>query len=79
VTDAEKNFDLALAELEKYPVPLVAWKVYADKARLKTQLGQEAEAQEASTRASEIVNYIASNVNDETLRAKFLTASQQRI
>ncbi|HEV8429871.1 MAG TPA: protein kinase [Pyrinomonadaceae bacterium] len=73
--EAEKNFDAALAELEKYPVPLVAWKIQAGKARLKTQMGQEAEAQEASARASEIVNLIASNVNDETLRARFLKAA----
>jgi len=57
-------------------VPLVAWKVYAGKARLKTQMGEEAEAQESSVRASEIVNFIASNVNDETLRANFLQATQ---
>ena len=79
LTEAEKNFDAALAELEKYPVPLVAWKVYAGKSRLKMQLGQEAEAQESSTRASEIVNFIASNVNDEALRATFLTATKQMI
>lgn len=76
LTEAEKNFDAALAELAIYPVPLVAWKVYAGKARLKTQLGQEAEAQEASAHASEIVNFIASNVTDETLRATFLKATQ---
>jgi tetratricopeptide (TPR) repeat protein len=57
LTEAEKNFDAALAELEKYPVPLVAWKVQAGLARLKTQMG-EAAAQEASARASEIVNFI---------------------
>ncbi len=74
LSEAEKNFDLALAELERYPVPLVAWKVHAGKARLKTQMGQEAEAQESSTRASEIVNFIASNVTNETLRANFLKA-----
>lgn len=79
LTQAEKNFDLALAELERYPVPLVAWKVWAGKARLKTQLGQEAEAREASSRATEIVNFIASNVADETLRATFLTATKDRI
>ena len=75
LTEAEKNFDLALAELEIYPVPLVAWKVHAGRARLKTQLGQEAEARESSARAVEIVNFIASNVNDEQLRANFLKAA----
>jgi serine/threonine protein kinase/tetratricopeptide (TPR) repeat protein len=79
LSEAEKNFDLALAELERYPVPLVAWKVHAGKARLKTQLGHEAAAQESSARASEIVNFIASNVNDETLRANFLQASRNEL
>jgi len=76
LTEAEKNFDAALEELERYPAPLVAWKVHAGRARLKTQLGQEAEAQESSSRATEIVNFIASNVNDETLRANFLNATR---
>ena len=76
LSEAEKNFDAALAELERYPVPLVAWKVHAGRSRLKTQLGQEAEAQESSTRAAEIVNFIASNVNDEPLRDKFLKATR---
>jgi tetratricopeptide (TPR) repeat protein len=76
LTEAEKNFDKALAKLEKYPVPLVAWKVYAGCARLKTQMGEEAEARESSARATEIVNLIASNVTDESLRATFLTATR---
>src|ERR1041385_3285488 len=29
LAEAEKHFDAALAELQQYPVPLVAWKVYA--------------------------------------------------
>ena len=29
LTAAEKHFDAALAELENYPAPLVAWKVHA--------------------------------------------------
>jgi tetratricopeptide (TPR) repeat protein len=77
LAEAEKNFDLALAELQTYPVPLVAWKVHAGRAQLKKQLGQEAEAQESSARATEIVNFIASNVNDENLRNIFLTATKK--
>jgi ATP/maltotriose-dependent transcriptional regulator MalT len=76
LSEAEKNFDLALAELETYPAPLVAWKVHAGRARLKMQLGQEAEAQESSACAAEIVNFIASNVTDETLRTNFLKATR---
>jgi hypothetical protein len=39
-----------------------------------SQLGDVAGAHEASERASEIVNYIAANINDENLRTTFLKA-----
>jgi hypothetical protein len=74
---ADKHFDAALAELANYPAPLVTWKVQAGRARLKSQLGDTAGAQESSARAKEIVNFIATNVNDEKLRSKFLTATDQ--
>lgn len=75
---ADKHFESALAELQNYPVPLVAWKVHAGRAGLKSQLGDAAVAQEEKARAEEVVSYIAGNVSDETLRNKFLTASRQR-
>jgi len=65
--------------LENYPVPLVTWKVHAERAQLKRQLGDADEAQKASARASEIVNFIASNVNDEKLRHQFLHATAKLI
>ncbi len=71
---AEQHFNSALAELKDYPAPVVAWKVHAGRARLKLQMGDAAEAQEASARASEIVNAIAANVTDEKLRTTFLKA-----
>lgn len=74
---AEQHFAAALAELEAYPAPLVAWKVYAGRARLKSQLGDLAGAEEASARASEIVDYIASQVTDETLRNTFREAARK--
>jgi tetratricopeptide (TPR) repeat protein len=70
--DADKHFDAALAEFQSYPAPLVAWKVHAGRARVKLQMGQEKEAQEAVAQASEIVNSIAANVSDEKLRITFL-------
>jgi len=76
---AEEQFAAALAELEQYPAPLVAWKVHAGRARLKSQMGDIAGAQEASARASEIVEYIASNVADETLRIRFLAAAKGQL
>lgn len=75
LTAADENFDRALAELDHYPAPLVTWKVHAGRAKLKHQLGQIEEANNSSARATEIVNYIASNVNDEHLRKRFLDAT----
>jgi tetratricopeptide (TPR) repeat protein len=75
LAEAEKHFDAALAELANYPAPLVTWKVYAGRARLKSQMGDAAGAEESSARAKEIVNFIAANVNDEKLRTTFLKAA----
>ena len=75
LAEAEKHFDAALAELSSYPAPLVTWKVHAERARVKSQLGDTAGAQESSERAKEIVNFIAANVNDEKLRSTFLKAA----
>jgi tetratricopeptide (TPR) repeat protein len=74
---AEQHFAAALAELEGYPAPVVAWKVHAERARLKSQLGDLAGAAEAAARASEIVDYIASQVTDETLRNNFREAARK--
>jgi len=74
LAEAETSFEAALSELRAYPAPLVAWKVHAGRARLKSQLGDSAGAEEASAQATEIVNFIAANVNDEKLRNTFLKA-----
>jgi serine/threonine protein kinase/tetratricopeptide (TPR) repeat protein len=74
---ADQSFEAALAELEDYPAPLVAWKVHAGRAGLKRQLGDTTGAQESSKRAREIVNQIASNVTDEKLRNGFLQSAGQ--
>ena len=76
LAEAEKHFDAALNELANYPAPLVTWKVHAGRARLKSQMGDAAGAQESSARAKEIVNFIAGNVNDEKLRDNFLSATR---
>jgi tetratricopeptide (TPR) repeat protein len=77
--DAEKHFDDALAEMEEYPAPLVAWKVHAARAQLKSKMGDAAGAKEASGQAFEIVNSIAANVTDEKLRSVFLSSAQQTL
>ncbi|HKN83585.1 MAG TPA: AAA family ATPase, partial [Pyrinomonadaceae bacterium] len=74
LAQADQEFNAALAELENYPAPLVTWKVHAGRAQLKSQMGDTAEAQAASARASEIINSIAANVADESLRNTFLNA-----
>src|ERR1041385_2019127 len=75
LAEAEKEFNGALAELENYPAPLVAWKVHAGIAQLKSQMGDTAAVQAASVRASEIINAIAANVTDEDLRNTFLKSA----
>jgi tetratricopeptide (TPR) repeat protein len=76
---AEQHFDAALAELEKYPAPLVTWKVHAGRAQLMRQMGNRDEAQKASAHASEIVDFIAANVSDEKLREQFLHSTAKII
>jgi serine/threonine protein kinase/tetratricopeptide (TPR) repeat protein len=73
---ADEHFSAALAQLKDYPNPLVAWKTYAGAARVKSARGDVNGAQEASARATEIVNSIAGNVDDENLRATFLNAAR---
>lgn len=75
LVEAQQHFDAALAELENYPAPLVEWRTYAGVARLKSNQGDISGAQEASERAAEIVNAIATNVSDENLRNTFLNAA----
>ena len=76
---AGEHFDAALAELKNYPAPLVAWRVYAGAARAKAASGDISGAEDASSRASEIVNSIAANVADEKLRATFLAATAKKL
>jgi tetratricopeptide (TPR) repeat protein len=76
---AEKHFDAAVAELGDYPAPLVEWRVHAGRARLKSKMGDEAGAADASARASEIINLIAGNVKDEKLRNTFLSATAGKL
>ena len=76
---AEQQFNVALAELDDYPAPLVAWKVHAGMARLKSRANDAAGAETHSARALEIVQSIAANVADEKLRDNFLTAARAAI
>jgi tetratricopeptide (TPR) repeat protein len=76
---AADHFTAALTELKDYPAPLVAWKVHAGIARLKSKSGDAAGAAEHSSRAFEFVNAIAANVDDEERRHNFLNAAHTAI
>jgi len=71
---ASTEFAAALDELGQYPAPLTAWRTYADLARMEQSRGNGRQAHEAYTRASEIIQMVASNVADEKLRATFLNS-----
>ncbi len=73
--EAQRQFDAALEELQKYPAPLVAWKTYAELGRLKLQSGDPVAAREAFAQAAELVNSIAANTSDEGLRTTFMDSA----
>jgi serine/threonine protein kinase/tetratricopeptide (TPR) repeat protein len=75
LAEAEAQINLALSELKQYPVPVVAWRVYADLAKLKSSAGDQAGARAAFAEAAAIVRSIAENVEDEALRSKFMSSS----
>ena len=72
--EAETAFDASLAELQKYPAPLIAWRTYADLGRLQSSRGDATAAQSSFNSAAEIIKMCADNVTDENLRATFLNS-----
>jgi tetratricopeptide (TPR) repeat protein len=75
LVEAEAQINAALNELKRYPVPVVAWKVYADYANLKLKAGDQAGARAAFAEAAAIINSIAENVDDEILRWSFMNSN----
>jgi DNA-binding winged helix-turn-helix (wHTH) protein/tetratricopeptide (TPR) repeat protein len=75
--DADTELRAALDTLAGCPVPLVAWKVYSALGHLRLRRKDDSSA-DAFEHASAIVEMIASNVGDETLRATFLAAPAVR-
>ncbi|HXM35247.1 MAG TPA: AAA family ATPase, partial [Pyrinomonadaceae bacterium] len=75
---AEGEFTAALAELQKYPVPVVVWRTYADLGHLKSSLGHVSAAREAFAQSAEIANRIAANIADSNLRQTFLNSEAVR-
>lgn len=68
---AQAEFQQALAELEKYPVPVVEWRIHAALGRLRSST-DPVESRAAFARAAQIINNIAATVTDATLRENFL-------
>jgi tetratricopeptide (TPR) repeat protein len=75
---AETEFEASLDELQRYPAPLIAWRTYADLARLQSERGDTAAAQSSFKQAAEIVMSVAANVTDSDLRATFLSSTAVR-
>ena len=78
LAEAETELGAALTELASYPVPIVAWKIYAALGGLRLRLGQGQAARDAYARATAIVKEIAASVDDEKLRTTFLNSAAVR-
>ena len=66
----------AVGVLAQYPTPIVAWKVYAALGRVLLASGDEPSARNALTESMAIVDRIAGNITDESLRNTFLNSSE---
>jgi serine/threonine protein kinase/tetratricopeptide (TPR) repeat protein len=73
-SEADTELSTALDLLRSYPMPVVAWKIYAALGRVRLHSGHRTAAREAFSHAAAIVNQISSNVRDENLRAMFLSS-----
>jgi len=75
---AEKEFGIALDELEHYPVPVLEWRLHADLGRMRLKAGDAAAARESFNRAAAVLQSFAESVKDEGLRAIFLNSNAVR-
>jgi hypothetical protein len=75
---AERALLEAIDVLSQFPVPVVAWKVWAALGNLRRQTGAHEAARSAFGEAVTIVQNIAANVGDEALRNTFLTSALVR-
>ncbi len=71
---AERELSHALDQMKTYPVPIVAWKTYALRGRLRAQSGDSAGAREAYAHAGVNIKKIADGVHDEVLRTAFVNS-----
>ncbi len=75
---AESELNGATTLLHGYPVPIVAWRVYAVLGRLRTAMNQTEKADEAFSEAGTEIRQIAGNIQDDKLRAIFLESEAVR-
>ena len=75
---AESELNSATTLLGDYPVPIVAWHVYAAQGRLRTTMNQSEKAREAFSGAAAVIRQIAGNIQDDKLRAIFLESEAVR-
>jgi tetratricopeptide (TPR) repeat protein len=78
LVSAETELNHALELLGQRPVPVLAWKTYAELGRLKLRTNDRMAACDAFARAGEIIDQIASKVDDDRLRSTFLNSAAVR-
>jgi tetratricopeptide (TPR) repeat protein len=66
--------ETALAQLQRHPCPIVAWKLESARARACADLGKHDQAAAAFERAASIMRTIAGQIEDEPTRATFLSS-----
>ena len=75
---AVAHLDDALERLQDHPAPLITWRIYAALCRARSALGETRGAQDARHEAAAIIRRVADSVEDEKLRAAFLSSSAVR-
>ena len=78
VDRAEAELEKSLALLQKYPAPLVTWRVYSALGRVHTLRKKTDAARVAYQEAASIIGEIAGGVDDESLRGTFLSSAAVR-
>jgi serine/threonine protein kinase/tetratricopeptide (TPR) repeat protein len=69
---AHREYQAALGVLNEYPVPVVRWRVLAGLGKLLSSTGDAAGSLKAFGEAKKIVEEIAANVSDNSLRTTFM-------
>jgi tetratricopeptide (TPR) repeat protein len=73
--DARGEYQAALDVLDEYHVPVVRWRVLAGLGKLLSSTGDAEGSQRAFSEAKKIVEEIAANVSDNSLRTTFMESN----